>query len=274
MIVSRGWDYVSELLPQTGLLLISQVIYVDGEPCWNNIGRGNLWFVHQSSLAVLSAESSSSKATRTGEEIINLALQSIFVHTSKGFLTCRKILRHKFDGFASSPKEGVLRILSPLKNIAIGRVWTRGPMGTTLNITSPRTISPLVSYLVNIFNTLVLYYETHILRILFEICPSPHLENTNSDRHLRSSFYGAFSVIRQYGVDDRVTSEWWGIRTSKVDSDRTAIVIGKIRHTNKSIAKFLWHRFSEFAWHMAKYYMTRGAKQLSFNNLIRFLFYL
>jgi hypothetical protein len=37
---------------------------------------------------------------------MNLALRSIFVHTS---LTCRKILRHGADGFTSSPKESESR---------------------------------------------------------------------------------------------------------------------------------------------------------------------
>jgi hypothetical protein len=34
-------------------------------------------------------------------------------------------LRHGTDGFTPPPKEGVLRILSPLKSIVLGRVWTR-----------------------------------------------------------------------------------------------------------------------------------------------------
>jgi hypothetical protein len=36
-------------------------------------------------------------------------------------------LRHWTDGITSPPKEGVLRILSPLKSIDLGRVWTREP---------------------------------------------------------------------------------------------------------------------------------------------------
>jgi hypothetical protein len=36
-------------------------------------------------------------------------------------------LRHGPDGLASPPKESVLRILSPLKSIVLGRVWTRDP---------------------------------------------------------------------------------------------------------------------------------------------------
>jgi hypothetical protein len=47
---------------------------------------------------------------------MNLALRSIFVHTSKGFLTCLRILRHGADGFISRRKEGVLRIFIALKN--------------------------------------------------------------------------------------------------------------------------------------------------------------
>jgi hypothetical protein len=46
---------------------------------------------------------------------MNLASRSSFVHTSKGLLTHRKILRHGADSFTSPPKEGVLRILSSSK---------------------------------------------------------------------------------------------------------------------------------------------------------------
>jgi hypothetical protein len=38
-----------------------QVVYDHGEPWWNDIDRGNASFVHQISLPVLLAESSSSK---------------------------------------------------------------------------------------------------------------------------------------------------------------------------------------------------------------------
>jgi hypothetical protein len=47
---------------------------------------------------------------------MNLAVRSIFVHTSMGFLTYRQVLRHGAD-FTSPPKEGVLRLF-----IALGRV--------------------------------------------------------------------------------------------------------------------------------------------------------
>jgi hypothetical protein len=41
------------------------------------------------------------------KEVMNLALRSIFVYTSKGSLTSRKILRHGADGF-TSPGHGCL----------------------------------------------------------------------------------------------------------------------------------------------------------------------
>jgi hypothetical protein len=41
MFMSMGRDYVSELLPLTGLLFILQVIYEHAEPWWNDIDREN-----------------------------------------------------------------------------------------------------------------------------------------------------------------------------------------------------------------------------------------
>jgi hypothetical protein len=48
---------------------------------------------------------------------MNPSLRSIVVHTSKGSITCRLILRHGADGCSSLPNEVVLRIV-----IALGRV--------------------------------------------------------------------------------------------------------------------------------------------------------
>jgi hypothetical protein len=42
----------------------------------------------------------------------------------KLYLTSRKTLRHGTSGFTSHPKEGVLRILSPLKIHRLNRVRT------------------------------------------------------------------------------------------------------------------------------------------------------
>jgi hypothetical protein len=49
MIVSMGWNYVSEQRPPTGLLFILQVIYEHGEPWMLSSGKSS-WFVHQSAL--------------------------------------------------------------------------------------------------------------------------------------------------------------------------------------------------------------------------------
>jgi hypothetical protein len=42
VLMSMGWDYVSELRPPTGLLFIHQVIHEHGEWWWNDVDRGKL----------------------------------------------------------------------------------------------------------------------------------------------------------------------------------------------------------------------------------------
>jgi hypothetical protein len=89
------------------------VIHEHGEPWWYDIDREKtdsstrvFWQSYQ--------QSPSSNAGELTKEIINFALRSIFVHTSKAFLTRRKIL-HGADGFTSIPKEGVMLIFIALK---------------------------------------------------------------------------------------------------------------------------------------------------------------
>jgi hypothetical protein len=50
------------------------------------------------------------------KEMMNLALQSIFVHTSEGFLTCREIVHYGANSFTCPAKEGVLQIFIDLQN--------------------------------------------------------------------------------------------------------------------------------------------------------------
>jgi hypothetical protein len=83
----------------------------------------NSWLIHQSSLAVLPAETSGASRWN-GRRRENFAYQCL--KYLKGFLICRKILRHGTSSFTSHLKEGVLQILSPLKIHRLGRVWTRG----------------------------------------------------------------------------------------------------------------------------------------------------
>jgi hypothetical protein len=83
-----GWDYVSELRPPTGLLFIPRIIREHGEPWWWSC-QDKFWLVHQSSLAVLQAETYWA-SRRNGRRSENFAYQ--YLKYLKGSLTCRKIL--------------------------------------------------------------------------------------------------------------------------------------------------------------------------------------
>jgi hypothetical protein len=81
------------------------VIYEHEELWWNYIDRGK----HSSTRAFGNPTSSHlvAKQDELGEGNYDFVLLSIFVHTSKLFFICRKILRHGTDGFTSPPKKGV-----------------------------------------------------------------------------------------------------------------------------------------------------------------------
>jgi hypothetical protein len=132
MTMSMGWDYVPELGPPTGLFFIPQVI-----ACMSMGSHGEMiltgeisWFVHQSSLAILPAESSSNKAT----EMITLAFEISFFHTSKWFHKCRKILRPR--ALRLLRRKMCCGYLSPLKIHRLGRSWT-GEHWTSMLIAIP-----------------------------------------------------------------------------------------------------------------------------------------
>jgi hypothetical protein len=161
--MSMGLHYFSELRPTMDLFFIPQVI-MSMENHRGMISTGeNLWFDNQRDL---SGETTSShlvaKQRNWAKEIINLALRRVFVHTWKGFLTCRKILRHGANGFTSTPKEGVLRIIWPLK---ISCHWpglkpqTVGLMARTLAFTPPR-MTVLIFKGMRIFRQSVVFPET------------------------------------------------------------------------------------------------------------------
>jgi hypothetical protein len=89
----------------------------------------NSWFVHQSSLAVIPAETSG-ESRRNGRKSENFAYQ--YLKYLKGSLTCRK---------NSFPNEGVLRIFIALKNPSplLGlNPRPLGPVASTLTTTPPR----------------------------------------------------------------------------------------------------------------------------------------
>jgi hypothetical protein len=56
------------------------------------------------------------KQEELAKKMMNLILQSIYVHTLKETLTCCKILRYGVDGFTAPVKEGMPQIFMVLKN--------------------------------------------------------------------------------------------------------------------------------------------------------------
>jgi hypothetical protein len=96
----------------------------------------NSRLVHQSSLAVLPAETSgASRRNRWSENFVYQYLKYL-----KGSLTCRKILRHGTSSFTSYLKDGVLRIFIALRSSSPRPSLNSrsfGPVTTTLNTTPP-----------------------------------------------------------------------------------------------------------------------------------------
>jgi hypothetical protein len=71
----------------------------------------------------------------------------------KGYLTCRKILRHGTSGFISHPKEGELRIFIALKNPSFRPGSNPRPMGSvasTLTTTPPWRLQMVTGHFVAI----------------------------------------------------------------------------------------------------------------------------
>jgi hypothetical protein len=119
-------------------------------------------FVHQISLAFLPAESYSSTSGCLGKGN-EFKLRRIFVHTSKWYFTCRKILQHGASGFTSPLKKGLLRIVIVLKNPSPRpglNTRTLGPMASTLTITPPRRLSYNIGPAVYVCENLPLKAET------------------------------------------------------------------------------------------------------------------
>jgi hypothetical protein len=73
------------------------------------------WYAYRSSLVITSSHLVVNQEGLT-KEMITLASRSILVHTWKGFLTCRKILRHGVSGFSFPSKKVMLRIFIALKH--------------------------------------------------------------------------------------------------------------------------------------------------------------
>jgi hypothetical protein len=91
------------------------MIYEQAELLWNGIDRRKpLIFSPEISNKVTSRHLEANQK-ELAKEIMDFALLSIILHTSKGFLIFRKILQYGTKGFTSAKKEGVLRTFLALK---------------------------------------------------------------------------------------------------------------------------------------------------------------
>jgi hypothetical protein len=83
----------------------------NGEPWGNDIDKGKLLIRLWQSYLLYHLVA---KLDELVKEIMNFCLTKYFFHTSKGTLTCRKIL-HGAEGFIFPPNEGMLLIFIVLK---------------------------------------------------------------------------------------------------------------------------------------------------------------
>jgi hypothetical protein len=127
MIMSMGWNYVSELRPPTGLLFILQMIYEHGEPWWNDdADRGKI----QTRPPELSGNPTNrhlvaSRRSRRNEWVFGVA--KYFCSYLQVIFTCRKILRQGPLVLLPLRTKVCYGLLSPLKIHRLGRVWTYEP---------------------------------------------------------------------------------------------------------------------------------------------------
>jgi hypothetical protein len=159
MIMPMEWDYVSELRPPTGLLLIPYVIYEHEEP-WLMTSTGEISRLVQGALGqalVIILSSSYSPPWKSeishlvanredlGEGNDGFCLRNIsFILVE--FLTCRKILRRGAFGFTSLPKEGVLRISIALISPSPLQCLNPRTLGPTVCTVTPANFGPNSMY--------------------------------------------------------------------------------------------------------------------------------
>jgi hypothetical protein len=95
-------------------LFFPQVVHEYEEPWLNDTDRVKLLIRPTDISGNPTSSHPLAKQEELGSGNDYLAFRSIFVHSRRVFLTCRKILRHGTDGFTSPPKEGMLRIFTAL----------------------------------------------------------------------------------------------------------------------------------------------------------------
>jgi hypothetical protein len=124
LIMSMRWDYASDLRPTTGLLFIPQVMSMETH-C--GITSTHSWFVHQSYLTILPAESCSSKHEERTKETWNWSCEVFLFILHMRIFICHKNLM--IWGFwLDFPSDR--RLAADFYNFQIhclGRAWTRKP---------------------------------------------------------------------------------------------------------------------------------------------------
>jgi hypothetical protein len=112
------------------------IVYVPGDIWAWKATEG--WY-RQGKLLIRPAEPSGSKSGGTGRRKVWILSTKYFFHTSKGSLTCRKILRHGDEGFTSSPKKSVrssIALKNPPSRSGLNP-RNLGSMASTLNTRPP-----------------------------------------------------------------------------------------------------------------------------------------
>jgi hypothetical protein len=114
----------------------------------------NSWFIHQSSLVVLPAETSGANR-RNGQRSENFTYQHL--KYQRGFLTCHKILWHGTSSFTSHSKVGMLQIFIALKNPSPWPDLNPRPLGP---VSRTITITPLSRLWVTLLVTTINLYRS------------------------------------------------------------------------------------------------------------------
>jgi hypothetical protein len=172
--MSMGWDYVSELLVTTGLMLIRQEIYEHGEQFRSDINRWNSWFINYSCLTRLPEYTSSSKAGGTSEGNDKFCLTQYLFRASNRYLVglCQKSLRHGTYCFIPLWRKPFYWFLSLLKIHRPRPCFNPrmlAPISIKLTTMPSRTTDACMS------STLCFVLPAHLFSLLH--CGSKHLWN-------------------------------------------------------------------------------------------------
>jgi hypothetical protein len=128
--------------------------YEHEEPWWNDVNRGKLLICPKQLSGNPTSRVIRGQAGGMGKGNDEFDLAKYFCSYLQVIFTCHKILWHETSSFTSPLKEGMLWILTALKNPSPQpglNPWTLGPMASMLTITPP-------SGLVNTSTKIFFYY--------------------------------------------------------------------------------------------------------------------